>query len=214
MDRVRLDIVRHSSRLYERHDLGADEQRFGVGDCRKISGQGGKADHACFFGHTADTGGTVFVTSPAVLLARLTPGWANTLFWVIVILAYYFLATLLSIDKLIGKLYPIFGIVLILMAVLIMIGLCAGGYTVSELKFANLHPTGKPVFSYMFITVACGVYVGGLQLLHSDGGREFSDQLSHCLSDRALLCGSAFYTIFREMREGKTGHETQNSLIC
>lgn len=104
--------------------------------------------------------GTVFVTSPAVLLARLTPGWANTLFWVIVILAYYFLATLLPIDKLIGKLYPVFGIVLILMAVSIMIGLCAGGYTVPELEFANLHPTGKPVFPYMFITVACGAISG------------------------------------------------------
>lgn len=60
VDRVRLDTGRRGSRLYERHDLGADERRFGVGDCRKISGQGGKADHACFFGHTADTGGDSF----------------------------------------------------------------------------------------------------------------------------------------------------------
>ena len=57
--------------------------------------------------------GAVFTTSPAALLARLTPDWANTLFWVAVILVYYFLATLLPIDKLIGKLYPIFGGVLI-----------------------------------------------------------------------------------------------------
>lgn len=104
--------------------------------------------------------GAVFTTSPAALLSRLTPDWANTLFWVAVILAYYFLATLLPIDKLIGKLYPVFGGVLILMAVGIMIGLAWGGYPVPELQLANLHPDGKPVFPYMFITVACGAISG------------------------------------------------------
>lgn len=104
--------------------------------------------------------GTVFTTSPAALLARLTPSWANSLFWVAVILAYYFLATLLPIDKLIGKLYPIFGGVLIVMAVGIMAGLMIGGYYIPELRIANLHPDGKPVFPYMFITVACGAISG------------------------------------------------------
>lgn len=104
--------------------------------------------------------GAVFTTSPAALLARLTPDWATTLFWVALILVYYFLATLLPIDKLIGKLYPIFGGVLILMAVGIMIGLGVGGYHIPELELANLHPDGKPVFPYMFITVACGAISG------------------------------------------------------
>lgn len=104
--------------------------------------------------------GAVFTTSPAALLARLTPSWANVTFWVAVILAYYFLATLLPIDKLIGKLYPFFGGVLILMAVGIMIGLGAGGYHLPELQFVNLHPNGTPVFPYMFITVACGAISG------------------------------------------------------
>ena len=53
--------------------------------------------------------GTVFVTSPAGLLDKLTPDWMNGTFWAIVILVYYLLATLLPIDKLIGKLYPVFG---------------------------------------------------------------------------------------------------------
>ncbi len=53
---------------------------------------------------------TKFVTSPAGLLDKLTPDWMNGTFWAIVILAYYLLATLLPIDKLIGKLYPFFGI--------------------------------------------------------------------------------------------------------
>ncbi len=48
--------------------------------------------------------GAVFTTSPAALIARLTPSWMNTTFWVVVILVYYLLATLLPIDKLIGKL--------------------------------------------------------------------------------------------------------------
>ena len=61
--------------------------------------------------------GAVFTTSPAALIARLTPDWMNTTFWVVVILVYYLLATLLPIDKLIGKLYPVFGVVLVLMAV-------------------------------------------------------------------------------------------------
>lgn len=104
--------------------------------------------------------GAVFTTSPVALLARLTPDWANTLFWVAVILVYYFLATLLPIDKLIGKLYPIFGGVLIVMAVGIMIGLCVGGYHIPELQLANLHPSDKPVFPFMFITVACGAISG------------------------------------------------------
>ncbi len=104
--------------------------------------------------------GAVFTTSPAALLARLTPDWANTLFWVAVILVYYFLATLLPIDKLIGKLYPIFGGVLIVMAVGIMIGLGVGGYHIPELQLANLHPSDKPVFPFMFITVACGAISG------------------------------------------------------
>ena len=48
--------------------------------------------------------GAVFTTSPAALIARLTPEWMNTAFWVVVVLIYYLLATLLPIDKLIGKL--------------------------------------------------------------------------------------------------------------
>lgn len=51
--------------------------------------------------------GTVFVNSPAALINRLTPNFMNTTFWVIVILVYYILATLLPIDKIIGRCYPL-----------------------------------------------------------------------------------------------------------
>ena len=104
--------------------------------------------------------GTVFVTSPAALIARLTPDALNTTFWIVVILIYYILATLLPIDKIIGRLYPVFGVVLITMALGILSGIFIGGYTVPELSLANLHPEGLPVWPYMFVTVACGAISG------------------------------------------------------
>lgn len=106
--------------------------------------------------------GTVFVTSPAGLLARLTPDWMNGTFWAVVILVYYLFATLLPIDKLIGKLYPVFGILLIVMAVAVIGGilLSGGKFTIPEISLANLHPDGTPVWPYMFVTVACGAISG------------------------------------------------------
>jgi carbon starvation protein CstA len=106
--------------------------------------------------------GTVFVTSPAGLLDKLTPDWMNTTFWSVIILAYYLLATLLPIDKLIGKLYPVFGVLLLVMAVVVIGGIVFSGgkYTIPELSLKNLHPDGTPVWPYMFVTVACGAVSG------------------------------------------------------
>ena len=106
--------------------------------------------------------GTVFVTSPAALLAKLTPDWMNGTFWAVVVLAYYLLATLLPIDKLIGKLYPVFGILLIVMACAVIGGIIFSGgkYVIPELTVTNLDPDGTPVWPYMFITVACGAVSG------------------------------------------------------
>ena len=106
--------------------------------------------------------GTVFVTSPAGLLDKLTPDWMNGTFWAVIILVYYLLATLLPIDKLIGKLYPVFGILLIVMAAAVIGGIFFSGekYTIPEISLQNLHPKGTPVWPYMFITVACGAVSG------------------------------------------------------
>lgn len=106
--------------------------------------------------------GTVFVTSPAGLLDKLTPDWMNGTFWAVIILVYYLLATLLPIDKLIGKLYPVFGVLLIVMALAVIGGILFSGgkYTIPEISLANLHPEGTPVWPYMFITVACGAVSG------------------------------------------------------
>ncbi len=116
--------------------------------------------------------GTVFVNSPAALIARLTegnigaflgriiPGVDPVQIWIIIILLYYVMATLLPIDKVIGKIYPVFGIVLIAMAISILGGIVVHGYTVPEITLQNLHPEGLPVWPFMFITVACGAISG------------------------------------------------------
>lgn len=105
--------------------------------------------------------GTVFITSPAALLSDLTPGVLSHSFWIVAIIIYYLLATLLPIDKLIGRLYPIFGIILIIMAVgIVGVLVVDGNYQIPEITLANQHPSGLPVWPYMFITVACGAISG------------------------------------------------------
>ena len=112
---------------------------------------------------------TVFAVGPAGLIVTLFKQngvdgiLATTLFWLIVILVYYFIATFLSIDKIIGKVYPVFGICLIIMAVGVAIGIFVKPeYTIPEIwsNFRSMHPGGTPVWSFMFITVACGAISG------------------------------------------------------
>lgn len=113
--------------------------------------------------------GTVFAVGPAGLIVVLIQNqggsgiFASTTTWLAIILVYYFIATFLSIDKIIGKVYPIFGICLILMAVGVIIGIMVNSaYTPPEIwnHFYNMHPAGTPVWSFMFITVACGAISG------------------------------------------------------
>ena len=106
--------------------------------------------------------GTTFCTGPANLLAKLTPEVLSARFWLIVVLIYYLCATFLPIDKIIGKLYPLFGICLIVMAVGIAGGMIVKGYEMPELwnNFANLDPAGKPIWPLMFVSVACGAISG------------------------------------------------------
>ena len=105
--------------------------------------------------------GTVFVTSPAALIAKLTPNKLSVTFWIVVILVYYILATLLPIDKLIGKLYPVFGIILIIMALSIAGAIILlPGYSIPEIALRDLHPDNLPIWPFMFITVACGAISG------------------------------------------------------
>lgn len=106
--------------------------------------------------------GVVFMVGPAGLLENLTGGRLGILFWTVVILVYYFLATMLPIDKIIGRLYPVFGICLIAMAVGIAGAtiLNADVRPMLELTLDNLHPEDKPIWPLMFVTVACGAISG------------------------------------------------------
>ena len=108
--------------------------------------------------------GVVFMVGPAGLLALLTPEWLNIKVWTIIILVYYFLATILPVDKVIARLYPVFGAFLILMALGVSIATIASSGTrpMMELTLANLYPsaTQKPIWPLMFITVACGAISG------------------------------------------------------
>ena len=113
--------------------------------------------------------GTVFAVGPAGLIVTLCKNsgvsgvLSTTLFWLILILVYYFIATFISIDKIIGKVYPLFGMCLIIMAVGVIIGIFTNpNYTIPEIwtHLYNMHPSGTPVWSFMFITVACGAISG------------------------------------------------------
>ncbi len=103
--------------------------------------------------------GTVFVAAPAGLLTNLT-GWSRPM-WVIVIFIYYFLATILPISTIIGRLYPIFAIVLIIMAVGVAGGLIWHGYEFYNwAEWTNQHPQGLPIWPLLFVTIACGALSG------------------------------------------------------
>ncbi len=111
--------------------------------------------------------GTVFAVGPANLLVFLFTGHVetgslltNTYFWLTIIFLYYFMATFLPIDKIIGKVYPFFGICLLLMAFGVSGGIFAQGYSISEITLHNLHPSHLPIWPLMFVTVACGAISG------------------------------------------------------
>lgn len=101
-----------------------------------------------------------FSNGPANLLAMLTPDKLDARFWLVVVLVYYFIATFVPIDKVIGKVYPLFGICLIVMALGTAIGLFSKGYVIPEITLENLHPQNTPIWPCMFISVACGAISG------------------------------------------------------
>jgi len=104
--------------------------------------------------------GTVFMTGPAMLLANLTPGFMGVNIWLIIILGYYFIATFLPVDQIIGKLYPIFGLALLIMALGVGGGLIFGDYNIPNIALNNLHPGELPMWPLLFVTIACGAISG------------------------------------------------------
>ena len=104
--------------------------------------------------------------SPATHEERVPAFDSDTLLyiWIIVIFAYYLLATLLPIDKIIGKIYPVFGILLLAMAVAIVVAFVVHGIDIPEVweGLSNHHPQAStnPIFPMMFISIACGAISG------------------------------------------------------
>ena len=108
--------------------------------------------------------GAVFVAGPAGLLASLTPEVLDTTFWIVVVFLYYILATMLPIDKIIGKIYPIFAVALLFMAVGLLVMLYVLHPALPELwdGVHNTHPNADtlPIFPIMFVSIACGAISG------------------------------------------------------
>lgn len=106
----------------------------------------------------------VFVSTPATLLnANFTPSWSPYI-WLAIIMVYYLIATLLPIDKLIGRIYPVFGFLLIVMAIAIVAAFIVYKPEIPELwsGLQNRHPdaANNPIFPMMFVSIACGAISG------------------------------------------------------
>ncbi len=106
--------------------------------------------------------GAVFVSGPAGLLAGMTPD-ISILVWTVIIFVYYMLATLLPIDKIIGRIYPVFGFALLFMAVGILFALFYNHAPIPELTggLESHHPNkALHIFPMMFVSIACGAISG------------------------------------------------------
>lgn len=105
--------------------------------------------------------GAVFIVTPSQILTDKTD--IPYLTWVGIIIVYYFIATILPIDKIIGKIYPLFGAALIIMAISFFCVLLFGDYTIPELTtFDNMHFDAEklPIVPTLFISIACGAISG------------------------------------------------------
>ena len=105
--------------------------------------------------------GAVFVSGPAELLAGMTPAALNVNFWIVAIFLYYILATLLPIDKIIGRIYPLFAIALLFMAVGVLVMLYVKHPALPEMwnGFGTKYDK-SPIFPMMFVSIACGAISG------------------------------------------------------
>jgi carbon starvation protein CstA len=108
--------------------------------------------------------GIVFVLGPAKLLGSMSG--MDVALWTAIIFGYYILATIMPVDKIIGRLYPFFGGLLLFMSFGLIIGLIFSGKPFfaaasgAEGLFSNLHPKELPIWPLIFITIACGAISG------------------------------------------------------
>ena len=134
----------------------------------KYLGRAAKSVMLCFSVLLLVLVGAVFVYSPAVILKDLAGNGTNVAFmlWAGVIFVYYIIATMLPIDKIIGRIYPLFAVALIFMAVALLVGLVARMPQIPEFWDGLQNRTqtwggqGQPIWPYMFVTIACGAISG------------------------------------------------------
>jgi len=131
----------------------------------KIMGSGTKQFMKVFTVAMMILVGAVFIIGPAKILSGLTPGFLDVTTWASIIFIYYILATMLPIDKLIGRVYPFFGFAMLFMAVGIGGMMILNGLPIPELKQSNLINMNAeadkfPVFPMLFVTIACGAISG------------------------------------------------------
>lgn len=99
-----------------------------------------------------------FTAGPAQLIAQITP--LNFMAALIAVFAYFLLAAILPVNKVIGKIYPIFGAILIFMAIAIAAALLFGSKPIPNLTFENLHPGELPIWPLLMVTISCGAISG------------------------------------------------------
>ncbi|MDR2573486.1 MAG: carbon starvation protein A [Desulfovibrio sp.] len=116
--------------------------------------------------------GVVFVNTPAALLAKMTEGsLMNVKVWILVIFLYYVCATVLPINKFISWIYPLFGLLVLVMALGVMGGMLSGDYNFYQWRvgeeadflsvfFSDQHPRNLPAWPLMCVTIACGAVSG------------------------------------------------------
>ncbi|MDV2685003.1 carbon starvation CstA family protein [Alkalihalophilus lindianensis] len=104
--------------------------------------------------------GTVFVSAPASLIDSIAPGWVTLGMIIAAIFIYYVIATMLPIDKVIGRVYPILGALLLISALGIGGSLIVTGAPIPELTLTNMHPEGLMIFPLLFLTISCGALSG------------------------------------------------------
>lgn len=100
-----------------------------------------------------------FAKGAAELLSNLTN--ISIIIWMTIIFIYFLIATVFPIDKIIGKIYPIFGALLLIMIVLMTGALILNpAYTIPEFTTQGVYLTNKSIFPYLFVTIACGAISG------------------------------------------------------
>ena len=142
--------------------------------------------------------GVVFVYSPAIILEGL---WGERMMWVMIIFAYYIIATMLPIDKIIGKIYPLFAFSLLFMALALFVVMMIKHPALPELwsDMATINHNKvpewlgatafiekNPIFPCLFITIACGAVSG----FHATQTPLMARCMSHEKQGRAIFYGA------------------------